>query len=212
MPPRRTGLGPQLPAADIEPPAPPLDLVQGRRRRRRGRPAPCRRRCRRSSGTRRSVTAGPACPVLRCRGAAGAHLEQPQDGARRPVAVVDADHGDAGRARGQHRQQRGDALQRGAVAHRGRHRHDRRRHEAAEHAGQRALHAGDHHDGVEVLEPVEHGQQAVQAGHARRRPGARRTRRGRPAPPGPPRPPGGRRSRPRPPPPPCRAAPPPAAR
>ena len=113
------------------------------------------------------VTAGwlpGSCGASGSRGAAGAHLEQPQDRARRPVAVVDADHGDAGCARRQHRQQRGDALQRGAVAHRGRHRHDRRRHEAAEHAGQRALHAGDHHDRVEILETVEHGEQAVQAG------------------------------------------------
>ena len=46
---------------------------------------------------------------------------------RRAEAVVDADHGDAAGARGVHRQQRGDAVEPGAVADARRHGDDRAR-------------------------------------------------------------------------------------
>ena len=59
-------------------------------------------------------------------------------------------------------EQGGHAFEGGAVADAGRHGDDRGRREAADHAGQRALHAGDHDDGVGVGQLVDLGQQAVQ--------------------------------------------------
>ena len=92
--------------------------------------------------------------------------QQANDGAGRAEAVVDADDGDPDRARRQHGQQRGDAFERRAVADAGRHGDDRRRGEAADHAGQRAFHAGDHDDRVGRRELVGGVEHAVQAGHA----------------------------------------------
>ena len=69
-------------------------------------------------------------------------------------------------ARGVHRQQRGDPLQRGAVADAGRHGDDRRPGQPADDAGERALHAGEHDDGVGRRDRVDVGQQAVQPGDA----------------------------------------------
>ena len=65
-----------------------------------------------------------------------------------------------------HRQQRGDALQRGAVADAGRHGDDRRAGEAADDAGERALHPGQDDDGVGGGDDVDVGEQAVQPGDA----------------------------------------------
>ena len=96
-----------------------------------------------STGVGHVVAASPAIERALAR-------QQPGDGAGGAEAVVDADDGDAGGARGEHGQQRGDALERGAVADAGGHGHDRRAGEPADHAGQRALHAGDHHHGVGV--------------------------------------------------------------
>ncbi len=73
---------------------------------------------------------------------------------------------DPGRAGVEHREQRRETLERGAVADRGRHRHDRHADQPTHHAGQRALHAGDHDQAVRGGQAVAHGEHAVQAGHA----------------------------------------------
>ena len=71
-----------------------------------------------------------------------------------------------GRAGVEHRQQRGDAAERGAVADAGRHRDERDADQPADHGGQRALHAGDDDQAVGLLEPVADAEQPVEAGHA----------------------------------------------
>ena len=81
-------------------------------------------------------------------------------------AVVDADDGEAGGAGGEHPEQGGHAGERGAVAGAGGHRDDRGRRDAADDAGQGALHAGHDHDGVGVGQHVGRGEQAVDPGDA----------------------------------------------
>jgi hypothetical protein len=81
------------------------------------------------------------------------------------VAVVDVDHRDAGGAGVQHGEQCGHPAEGGAVTHAGGHRDDRPVHQAAQHARQGAVHAGDRDDRVGLVEPVEVRHQAVQAGH-----------------------------------------------
>ena len=81
-------------------------------------------------------------------------------------AVVDADDGHAARARGVHRQQCRDALEAGAVTDGRRHGDDRPAGEAADHARQRALHAGDDDHRVRRCDAVEVGEHAVQTGDA----------------------------------------------
>ena len=65
-----------------------------------------------------------------------------------------------------HRQQGGDALQRGAVTDAGRHGDDWCAGEPADDAGEGALHPSQDHDGVGVGDDVEVGEHAVQAGDA----------------------------------------------
>jgi len=80
-------------------------------RRRRAHRAPCRRRCRRSSGTTRW------CVSSLMRGCGPRHT--------RPEAVVDPDHAEARGTRGEHGEQGGHPFQGGAVADAGRHGDDR---------------------------------------------------------------------------------------
>ncbi len=54
------------------------------------------------------------------------------------------------------------AVERSAVAHRRGHCHDSCAGQAAHHAGQRALHPGDHHEGVRLIETLMHDQWSVQ--------------------------------------------------
>ena len=95
--------------------------------------------------------------------AARAHPGREHAGA---VAVVDVDHGHAGRAGVEHREQRGQPAERGAVADAGRHRDERYAGQPADHGGQRALHAGDDDQAVGGLEPVADAEQPVQPGDA----------------------------------------------
>ncbi len=67
---------------------------------------------------------------------------------------------------GEHGEERGHPLEGGAVAGAGGYGHDRCRREAADHTGQRTLHAGDHHHHVGHGQLVDLGQQPVEAGHA----------------------------------------------
>ena len=84
----------------------------------------------------------------------------------RAVAVVDVDHGDAGRAGVEHAEQGGDAAERGAVPDARGDRHERDAGQAADHGRQGALHAGDDDQAVGDGEPVADREQPVQAGHA----------------------------------------------
>jgi hypothetical protein len=81
-------------------------------------------------------------------------------------AVVDPDHRDPWRTRGQHRQQRGHALERRAVPRRGWNGDDRCGDESGQDRHQRRLHAGhgDHEVGGAQLR--QHAGQPVQPGHA----------------------------------------------
>ncbi|GGB76820.1 hypothetical protein N798_02290 [Knoellia flava TL1] len=80
------------------------------------------------------------------------------------VAVVDVDDGDARSAAVEHRQQRREALEGSALAHRRRHRDDRRRHEARDDAGKGAVHARDDDDGPRGTQLVQPAEDAVQPG------------------------------------------------
>ena len=71
----------------------------------------------------------------------------------------------AGCAGVEHRQQGGEPAEAGAVADRGRHGDQRDAGQPADHAGQRALHARDHHQAVEIGQLVGDGEQPVQPGH-----------------------------------------------
>ena len=71
-----------------------------------------------------------------------------------------------GRAGVQHRQQGGQAAEGGAVPDAGRHRHEGYADQAADHAGQGALHAGHHDQAVRPGEPVAGLEQPVQPGDA----------------------------------------------
>ena len=82
------------------------------------------------------------------------------------VPVVDVHDRDAGSAGVEHGQQGGQTAEGGAVPHAGRHRHERDPAQAADHAGQGALHAGDHDEAVGGGEPVAGLEQAVQPGDA----------------------------------------------
>ena len=139
--------------------------------------------CRTSSGTPAPSSAprsmSPLAPddastqsvrhAARCRLAGDPRREHP-----RAVAVVDVDHGDAGRAGVEHREQRGDPAEGGAVADAGRHRDERHADQAADHGRQRALHAGDDDQAVGAAR----AGPGPPAGGARRR--RRRPRSGRP--------------------------------
>ena len=85
---------------------------------------------------------------------------------RRPEAVVDVDHGDAGGAGVEHGEQRGEAAEGGAVAGRGGDRDDRRGDQAGDRGGQGAVHAGgdDHHPGA--AQRRRRRQQPLEAGDA----------------------------------------------
>jgi len=83
-----------------------------------------------------------------------------------PVAVVDVDHGHAGRTGVEHGQQGRQAPERRAVADGRRHRDHRRGDEAGHQAGQRAVHPGDHDDDPGRPQLVQPGQDAMQPGDA----------------------------------------------
>ena len=87
--------------------------------------------------------------------------------AARAEAVVNVHHGHAAAATVQHAQQRRHAAEARAVAHARRHRNDRLGHQPRDDARQRALHAGDHHKHVRLLNRFQPAQNAVQPGHAR---------------------------------------------
>lgn len=80
--------------------------------------------------------------------------------------VVDVDDGYSGRAGVEHGQQSREPAEGCAVSHRGRHRHQGHARESADHAGQRTLHAGHHHQRIRLIEVFADGQQSVQPGHA----------------------------------------------
>ncbi len=71
-----------------------------------------------------------------------------------------------GGARGQHRQQRAHAAERGAVARARRHADHRRGHQAADHRGQRGVPAGDDDHAVGALQVGQRGREPVQPRHA----------------------------------------------
>ena len=111
-----------------------------------------------------TLIAGPRRP-----GPAGVRADPPGDaggGHAGAVPVVDVDHGDAGGAGVEHAQQGGQAAEGGAVPDAGGDRDERRPGEATDDRGQGALHAGDDDEAVDLVEPVAHGHEAVQAGHA----------------------------------------------
>ena len=115
----------------------------------------------------------------------GDHGRPPEPGHRRPsrvcvaghprgedagaVAVVDVHDRDPGSARVEHRQQRGQAAEGGAVPDAGGHRHEGYAAQAADDAGQRALHAGDHDEAVGAGE-ARRGPRAAGAARRPRRP------------------------------------------
>ena len=81
-------------------------------------------------------------------------------------AVVDVHAGDAGRTRGEHREQRGDASERRAVARARRHRDHGRGHDAADDARERRVHARDHDHAVGLAQRRRDREDAVEPGHA----------------------------------------------
>ncbi len=93
-------------------------------------------------------------------------LDQANDHHGRAEAVVDVHHADPGRAARQHAEQGGHASESSAVAHRGRDRDDRNRHEPADHARQCALHPRNHDGGTRAANDVEAGEESVQTGDA----------------------------------------------
>ena len=113
---------------------------------------------------RRRRTRRCGCPSrhARTRGAAG-HPGGEHAGAE---AVVDVADRHAGRAGVEHREQRGEAAVRRAVADRGRDRDEGHPGQAADDAGQRTLHPGDDDQAVGRVEPVAHGHQPVDPGDA----------------------------------------------
>ena len=72
-----------------------------------------------------------------------------------------------GRARVEHREQRGDAAERRAVAGAGRHADHGRGHEPADHGGERRVLAGDDDHAVRAPQVGERGREPVQPGDAR---------------------------------------------
>ena len=130
------------------------------RRRRPGRRAACRRWLPRRRRPRRPAPAQSA--TVAPMGVAG-HPGGEDAGA---VAVVDVDHAHPRCAGVQHRQQGGQPAEGGAVPDAGRHRHEGYADQAADHAGQGALHAGDHDEAVRPGEPFARLEQPVQPGHA----------------------------------------------
>src|SRR5688500_8007468 len=76
--------------------------------------------------------------VRRSSATAAPQGQHPGHGHGGTEAVVDADDGEAGGARGEHAEQGGDALEPGAVAGAGRDGHDRAAGDAADDAGERA--------------------------------------------------------------------------
>src|SRR2546429_3592454 len=94
------------------------------------------------------------------RWASGMARSQPEhagDGHGGAEPVVDADDGHARRARREHPEQRGDALQAGAVAGARRHRDHGHLDDAANDARQRPFHAGDDDDSVGAGDRVDLG-------------------------------------------------------
>ena len=141
-----------------------------RRRARRARARPPPRRRRRPAA--RPAACRPRRPPtqstysVRRHAAAPRRARDPRRDRPRPEAVVDADHGQPGRARGEHGEQGGDAAERRPVADAGRHADHRRGHEPAHDGGERGVLARHDHDAVRPLEVRERRRQAVQAGHA----------------------------------------------
>ena len=82
-----------------------------------------------------------------------------------PVAVVDVDHGDSGRAGIQHGEQRRQPFEGSPVADRGRHRDHRCRHQPGHHTRQRAVHPRGDDDGLGGSQPGQLGEDPVQTGH-----------------------------------------------
>ena len=153
-------LGLERPAADGERLAELAHLVEiGARVDERCR-APCRRRCRRSSGTRRRWSRERRSVPRSWT------LQQPERRAGGTEAVVDADDGDARRARGSIASSAVTPSRLGAVADARRHRDHGRGGEPADDAGQRTLHAGDDDDRVGGGQLVGVRQQPVDAGDA----------------------------------------------
>src|SRR5438874_2140533 len=85
--------------------------------------------------------------VMSCRtGGCMAHSIDHGGKISRAEAVVDIDHGRAGRARVEHGQERGETVKAGAIANAGGHADHRRFDQSAHDAHERALHARDHND------------------------------------------------------------------
>src|SRR6185436_11451090 len=78
--------------------------------------------------------------------------------------VVDVHHPDPGHARREHREERREAALRDAVADAGRHRDHGPINQSSHDARQRALHPGDHHDGVGLEEQGMLGEKAMESG------------------------------------------------
>ena len=94
----------------------------------------------------------------------GPTAHDPGDSARGAEAVVDSHDGHPARAGCVHGEQRGHAFERGAVSDAGRNGHHRCAGQSADHAGERALHAGDDDQRIGIGDHVELGEEPVQAG------------------------------------------------
>ena len=84
----------------------------------------------------------------------------------RAKSVVDVDDRHAGGARVQHREERGDAAEAGAIPDTGRYRDDRCADEAADDARERAFHAGNDDDDARLVEAGALGEEPVDPRHA----------------------------------------------
>jgi hypothetical protein len=85
---------------------------------------------------------------------------------RRAEPVVNVDDGDSAGAAVQHGEQGSDAAETRAVADARRHGNDRRAHQPANHAWQRAFHAGDHDDHARRLKAMALGKKTMKTGDA----------------------------------------------
>src|SRR5262245_42688727 len=93
-------------------------------------------------------------------------LRGAEDGAgerARAETVVDIHHREPGRARVEHGEERGDAMEARAVADARRHADDRAGHEAGDDAGKGALHPGDHDQAGRALQAIELREETVYA-------------------------------------------------
>src|SRR5690606_28969449 len=92
-----------------------------------------------------SASISPGGNTLRIVGTLGGCLQPTHDDARRADAVVDAHHGDTWSAARGHRRECRDPFERRSVPCAGRDGHEGRVDEPGDGGGQRAFHAGDHH-------------------------------------------------------------------